>query len=396
MFFKNKLERLLERICVIVLCVITAVMAIPVKSMTAAGPASVVLEILHEEDTVNVKFEMVSNPGIAGMSFKLCYDSSLLSIVSVDETLDSFKSSIINPDGDGFVGYAYAQAKDCKDTGTVFSITFKINRENEKELTYESVYIDEFDTCDSNLEDVNTDIKVQFSDKNAQNIQNKQNLQNTPEEQAGVKGQSDSINKSDSMDKSDSKNNETLKDTNSDGGKNENISKDINGTEENSVSLIEVNSSDTVKSTNIVIVIVIAGFLSLCLIATTVLVSTGNAFASDANVGELAVTSAQGSEGDTVKVTVSYNNNQGTSGFEFRMYYDPDVLELVKTTLSEDVFIEDVVILGDKNANEKMTNFVSYAVAMAKENKKSGELYTVEFKIKDGVAIGKHTAVTES
>lgn len=238
MFFKNKLERLLERICVIVLCVITAVMAIPVKSVTAAGPASVVLEILHEEDTVNVKFEMVSNPGIAGMSFKLCYDSSLLSIVSVDETLDSFKSSIINPDGDGFVGYAYAQAKNCKDTGTVFSITFKINRENEKELTYESVYIDEFDACDSNLEDVNTDIKVQFLDKNAQNIQNKQNLQNTPEEQAGVKGQSDSINKSDIMDKSDSKN--------------------INGTEENSVSLIEVNSSDTVKSTNVIIVIVIA------------------------------------------------------------------------------------------------------------------------------------------
>jgi len=238
MFFKNKLERLLERICVIVLCVITAVMAIPVKPVTAAGPASVVLEILHEEDTVNVKFEMVSNPGIAGMSFKLCYDSSLLSIVSVDETLDSFKSSIINPDGDGFVGYAYAQAKDCKDTGTMFSITFKINRENEKELTYESVYIDEFDTCDSNLEDVNTDIKVQFSDKNVQNIQNKQNIQNTPEEQAGVKGQSDSINKSDSMDKSDSKN--------------------INGTEENSVSLIEVNSSDTVKSTNVIIVNVIA------------------------------------------------------------------------------------------------------------------------------------------
>lgn len=238
MFFKNKLERLLERICVIVLCVITAVMAIPVKPVTAAGPASVVLEILHEEDTVNVKFEMVSNPGIAGMSFKLCYDSSLLSIVSVDETLDSFKSSIINPDGDGFLGYAYAQAKDCNDTGTVFSITFKINRENEKELTYESVYIDEFDACDSNLEDVNTDIKVQFSDKNAQNIQNKQNLQNTPEEQAGVKGQSDSINKSDSMDKSDSKN--------------------INGTEENLGSLTEGNSSDTVKSTNVIIVIVIA------------------------------------------------------------------------------------------------------------------------------------------
>ena len=105
---------------------------------------------------------------------------------------------------------------------------------------------------------------------------------------------------------------------------------------------------------------------------------------------------AQGCEGDTVKVMVSYNNNQGTSGFEFRMYYDPDVLELVKITLSEDVFIEDVVILGDKNANEKMTNFVSYAVAMAKENKKSGELYTVEFKIKDGAAIGKYTAVTES
>lgn len=181
----------------------------------------------------------------------------------------------------GIVGYAYAQAKDCKDAGTVFSITFKINRENEKELTYESVYIDEFDTCDSNLEDVNTDIKVQFSDKNAQN---KQNLQNTPEEQAGVKGQSDSINKSDSMDKSDSKNNETLKDTNSDGGKNENISKDINGTEENSVSLIEVNSSDTVKSTNIVIVIVIAAFLKLMPYCNNCYSVSSNALQAMANV----------------------------------------------------------------------------------------------------------------
>lgn len=35
------------------------------------------------------------------------------------------------------------------------------------------------------------------------------------------------------------------------------------------------------------------------------------------------------------------------------MYYDPDVLELVKTTLSEDVFIEDVVILGDKMLMKK-------------------------------------------
>ena len=90
----------------------------------------------------------------------------------------------------------------------------------------------------------------------------------------------------------------------------------------------------------------IAAFLSLCLIATTVLVSTGNAFASDANVGELAVTSAQGCEGDTVKVTVSYNNNQGTAGFEFRMYYDPDVLELVKTTLSEDVIYRRCSYIG--------------------------------------------------
>ena len=62
MFFKNKLERLLERICVIVLCVITAVMAIPVKSMTAAGSASVVLEILYEGDTVNVKLRWYQIP----------------------------------------------------------------------------------------------------------------------------------------------------------------------------------------------------------------------------------------------------------------------------------------------------------------------------------------------
>ncbi len=258
MFCKNKLQRLLKRICVIVLCVITAVMTMPVKAVSAAGLASMVLEILHDEDTVEVKFEVVSNPGIAGMSFKLRYDSSLLSVSSVDETSDSFKSSIINPDGDGFVGYAYAQAKDCKDTGTVFSVIFKINRENEKELTYESVYIDEFDACDSNLEDVNADIKVQLSEENAQNIQNKQNLHDSSPETDGVTGQSDSIKKSDSRDESDSKNNETLKDTNSDGGKNENISKDINGKEGNSGSLISGNSSDTVKSTNVVIVIVIA------------------------------------------------------------------------------------------------------------------------------------------
>ena len=134
----------------------------------------------------------------------------------------------------------------------------------------------------------------------------------------------------------------------------------------------------------------IAAFLSLCLIATTVLVSTGNAFASDANDsnGLVSVSYAQGYEGDTVKVTASYTNNQGTAGFEFRLYYDTDVLELVKTTLSEDVFVEDVVVLGDKNADAKITNFISYAVALTKDNTKNGELYTAEFKIKEGAAIG--------
>ena len=134
----------------------------------------------------------------------------------------------------------------------------------------------------------------------------------------------------------------------------------------------------------------IAAFLSLCLIATTVLVSTGNAFASDANDsnGLVSVSYAQGYEGDTVKVTASYTNNQGTAGFEFRLYYDADVLELVKTTLSEDVFVEDVVVLGDKNADAKITNFISYAVALTKDNTKNGELYTAEFKIKEGAAIG--------
>ena len=134
----------------------------------------------------------------------------------------------------------------------------------------------------------------------------------------------------------------------------------------------------------------IAAFLSLCLIATTVLVLTGNAFASDANDsnGLVSVSYAQGYEGDTVKVTASYTNNQGTAGFEFRLYYDTDVLELVKTTLSEDVFVEDVVVLGDKNADAKITNFISYAVALTKDNTKNGELYTAEFKIKEGAAIG--------
>ena len=134
----------------------------------------------------------------------------------------------------------------------------------------------------------------------------------------------------------------------------------------------------------------IAAFLSLCLIATTVLVSTGNAFASDANDsnGLVSVSYAQGYEGDTVKVTASYTNNQGTAGFEFRLYYDTDVLELVKTTLSENVFVEDVVVLGDKNADAKITNFISYAVALTKDNTKNGELYTAEFKIKEGAAIG--------
>lgn len=53
------------------------------------------------------------------------------------------------------------------------------------------------------------------------------------------------------------------------------------------------------------------------------------------------------------------------------MYYDPDVLELVKTTLSEDVFIEDVVILGDKNANEKMTNLYLMQLQWQKRTKRA-------------------------
>ena len=53
-----------------------------------------------------------------------------------------------------------------------------------------------------------------------------------------------------------------------------------------------------------------------------------------------------------------------------------------------DVFVEDVVVLGDKNADAKITNFISYAVALTKDNTKNGELYTAEFKIKEGAAIG--------
>ena len=83
----------------------------------------------YEGDTVTVDVSVTENPGMCGMTIGVKYDKSVLTVAKAEGVNDVFSAddAIINPDGDGFVGYMYAGLKDKTATGKILTITFKIN-----------------------------------------------------------------------------------------------------------------------------------------------------------------------------------------------------------------------------------------------------------------------------
>ena len=80
-------------------------------------------------DTVTVDILVSENPGMCAMTIGVKYDKTVLSVVDAVGVDDVFSSNdaVINPNGDGFVGYMYAGLKDKTATGKLLTITFKIN-----------------------------------------------------------------------------------------------------------------------------------------------------------------------------------------------------------------------------------------------------------------------------
>lgn len=83
--------------------------------------------------TVTVTVSLAENPGIAGGSFQLHYDKSVLKIkdpqTDVTTSNDAIPASAgptCRKDGDGFVGYSFAGTDNFTGTGTIFTIKFEI------------------------------------------------------------------------------------------------------------------------------------------------------------------------------------------------------------------------------------------------------------------------------
>jgi len=77
-------------------------------------------------DEVTVKVTLQSNSGMAGLQFKLKYDKSALSLVSANANESTISDPVVNKDGDGFVGYVFAQANSNTNTGDLLELKFKI------------------------------------------------------------------------------------------------------------------------------------------------------------------------------------------------------------------------------------------------------------------------------
>lgn len=114
-----------------VLILAVGVLGINLSEVKAATEAKITVSSAkgYEGDTITIDVSVTENPGMCGMTIGIKYDKSVLTVVDAIGVDDVFSSNdaIINPEGDGFVGYMYAGIKDKTATGKIMTITFKIN-----------------------------------------------------------------------------------------------------------------------------------------------------------------------------------------------------------------------------------------------------------------------------
>lgn len=124
-------------------------------------------------------------------------------------------------------------------------------------------------------------------------------------------------------------------------------------------------------------------FLSLVVAVSMMPVFTTAAFAESAKA---VISNAEGSPGDSVKITVSLEGNPGITSIDFMFQYDSEQLELTSTASSGlfKGFIESQTY--DKNPY-----YCGWINSLQTKNSTSnGALITLTFKIKSDATNGKH------
>lgn len=98
---------------------------------------------------------------------------------------------------------------------------------------------------------------------------------------------------------------------------------------------------------------------------------------------KLEISSAEGYVGDIVTVTVSLTENPGIAGMGVWVCYDKAALRVVDVVLSSDVFVEDLA-----ECQKAGDGYVGYSAAGSRDNAKTGQLFTIQFEIIGGAAVG--------
>ena len=138
--------------------------------------------------------------------------------------------------------------------------------------------------------------------------------------------------------------------------------------------------------------------IALCLTVVLLLVAVPVISASaDANPAFKVSTVETANRGDTIEVVVSVENNPGLNGFQLKIGYDADVLELI----NKDNPRSERPVKGDffdTSVTEEVPKFSPYTVnpflvtwvdSVVLPNTISGSIVTLKFKVKDAAAFGK-------
>ena len=158
---KKKLKTLIAILC----CMAIAMLVVPnvAKKEVKAAEADTVLAIktsateVNTGDTVSVTVSLDKNPGIAGLSYVLLYDTNVLEFVSSEGVNDVLSGPTVNKDtkGRGRVGYSFAAADATSGTGNIMKVTFKVK---DGAAVGESAF--GFDKLDGTISLSETDIKA--------------------------------------------------------------------------------------------------------------------------------------------------------------------------------------------------------------------------------------------
>lgn len=114
---------------------------------------------------------------------------------------------------------------------------------------------------------------------------------------------------------------------------------------------------------------------------------------SAAETVKCELTNAEGHRGDTVSVTINVTQNPGTIMSETKFAYDSDVVEVIKVT-EHDMFRTEAIgntpsDYMEPNMEKNPIQLTNGYLACASNSTNTGNLYTMELKIKDDAVFGK-------